>query len=251
MSDQAHPGAVRLQSSAMVVAALITTLGAVTAACIQTGLISKSPQVNIDGFPASPQPNSFVKSRSALSPDEKFSMAREQRNPYVAQVEDAFRPAPRIAPASFVGTIEPLNEDPSDGRKAFVPTTDSNLIAPQSFTPSETSKTMALPRDAPSAAANTAAFLTVAAIGETQLTAGYAPALLQQDAPVRILPSPWSFLSSSAPGTMQAAIDKSPTSAKLTVNDKPAEPLKTAKKSSNWSAVAWLWPWHNSRSDSQ
>ncbi len=39
--SEAHPAAARLQSSAMVVAALITTLGAITAACIQTGVANK------------------------------------------------------------------------------------------------------------------------------------------------------------------------------------------------------------------
>ncbi|HEY2759125.1 MAG TPA: hypothetical protein VGI75_00240 [Pirellulales bacterium] len=219
MSDQAHPGAVRLQSSAMVAAALITTLGAVTAACIQTGLISKSPMVTVEGFPASPQPSNFANARPSLASVEKFPTAREPRNPYVAQVEDAFRPAVRIAPASFVGTIEPLSEAPADNRKGFVPNAESTLTAPQSFTPGEKAKTLDLPHMVPSAEANTAAFLPVAAIGETQLTAGYAPALLPPDAPVKILPSPWSFLSSSTPGTSPV------------VSEKIVEPMKATKKS--------------------
>ena len=41
MSDQNQTSAMRLQSSAIVVAAMITTSGAVIAACIQTGLIGR------------------------------------------------------------------------------------------------------------------------------------------------------------------------------------------------------------------
>ena len=57
MSDQVHPNAVRLQSSAIVVAALITTLGAVTAACIQTGIFGKPVAINALCQPRRNSPN--------------------------------------------------------------------------------------------------------------------------------------------------------------------------------------------------
>lgn len=86
MSEQNHPSAVKVQSSAIVLAALITTTGAITASCIQTGLISKSPTVAV----ASSQMS------ATNSPTSTFAT-----------------PTPTPAPTrqvSFLGTIEPVKE---------------------------------------------------------------------------------------------------------------------------------------------
>jgi hypothetical protein len=234
MSDQAHPGAVRLQSSAMVAAALITTLGAITAACIQSGFINRMPTANVGDFSASPTTTSGGNLASA--PGERLSMARELRSFYAAPAENVMWRTPHIASASFIGTVEPLNEPAAGGRQTADPPTSLNSTAPQPFLPSETFKQAPSPAFVPSAEANTAAFLPVAAAdgSKAQLTAGYAPALLAEAAPVKILPSPWSFLAAGA----------TPTAA-----DKPIELPKAAKKSLDWSAVARLWPWHNERSN--
>ncbi len=158
------------------------------------------------------------------------------------------RPAPRIASASFVGTIEPLSGDtPRESRESFTPNSDAQPSAPQMIAPRntfnrDTSNTAPPIKSVPNAEANTAAFLPVASSDSyVELTAGYTPALLPQEKPVKILPSPWSFLAEPAAG------DKSSTaaaSAKLTT-DKPADPPKAAQKSSGWGSVAKLWPWHS------
>ncbi len=77
MSDNAQHGAARLQSSAMVVAAFITTLGAITAACIQTGLIVRPP------------------AGSLMHSEQAANFARQDLP---------------VAQASFLGTIEPYHE---------------------------------------------------------------------------------------------------------------------------------------------
>ncbi|HZZ26798.1 MAG TPA: hypothetical protein VFE46_02225 [Pirellulales bacterium] len=239
MSDQAQHGAVKLQSSAMVAAAFITTLGAITAALIQTGWISKPP---------------------------------------VALVSHMQPPAP-IAKASFLGTIEPAAERPSaDTVELRSDTAEPTLSIPSSIRGNETSPpnpTQSWPADASSsdtmrqstvhwspfrqtayqlvrpaqfdsappqavpqpalvqqsslkveslASVAPSTIAPLAPIAAAKETAGYAaipPAqatLLADDGAVKILPSPWSFL--TQPTTI----------------DKPAP--KAPKKPIDWGSVA-------------
>src|SRR5262245_10295712 len=110
MSDQAHPAAARLQSSAMVAAALITTLGAISAAFIQTGLFNKAPTASVSDFqPALASTTSFRFSPSTQPSTERSALTQTLSNMYMPPVESYSRPAPHIAEASFVGTIEQVN----------------------------------------------------------------------------------------------------------------------------------------------
>jgi hypothetical protein len=233
MSDQIHPAAVRLQSSAMVAAAIITTLGAVMAACIQTGWMSKAPAINVGG--SSPSASQVIA--------EPFSFVEKQRYNSVPPVDHISRPSPPIAGASFIGTIEPCNqpyqEPPSEPVQPLVPGEGYKSIAPQRLAPIDATQTNAVPATAASAAANTAAVLPSAPSGETLLTAGYAPALLAEAAPVKILPSPWSFITKTTVGNKPVAGDVP------VVGDKPAGSSKTAKKPLDWGAVARFFPWHS------
>jgi hypothetical protein len=224
----------------MVVAALITTLGAITAACIQTGIGSKSPTANVGDFspsPASPPWNAASASSTLTArPEERVSMASSVRNLYASPADDVYRAKPRIASASFVGTIEPLNEGQPENRPMVVPTSNYQPIEPQRTPESRTYKPAPQQSFTPSAEANTAAFLQTAAVQETKLTVGYPPALLPDAAPAKILPSPWSFLAEPT------ASDKAPEAIKAASSDKP---VKAAKKSLDWGSVARIWPWHS------
>jgi hypothetical protein len=228
----------------MVAAAIITTLGAVTAACIQSGFISKPPAVNM-GPQTSPVVSfSGYTLPNAPAPVESFSGAHE-RGTYVPTTQSFSRPAPRIASAAFIGTIEPLREPAVESFRVYEPRSDSNLIAPRPFVPSDASQTMPAPSLLPSGQANTAAFLPSAADDGAKLTAGYAPALLREEKPVKILTSPWSFLSQSENGGPIVS-DKPAANVQPTADDKSAGPAKAAKKSFDWGNVARLWPWHAS-----
>ncbi len=241
--NEAHPAAARLQSSAMVVAALITTLGAITAACIQTGVAHKAPAVNVADYSSlGTSPASFRFTPSPQPADQHVTMARELRPLFTPAAEDTMRPTPRIASASFVGTIEPLSGVPTDNRQSFAPNADVQPSAPQVIVPHGTFNKVPTLNPVPTAEANTAAFLPLASSSsQVELTAGYAPALLPQQAPVKILPSPWSFLAEPTAGDKSSA---AATSAKLG-SDKPADPPKAAQKSFGWGSVAKLWPWHS------
>jgi hypothetical protein len=247
--NEAHPAAARLQSSAMVVAALITTLGAITAACIQTSMSGKAPAANVGDYSSlSTSPTSFRFTPSPQQADQRVTMARELRPLFTPTAEDAMRPTPRIASASFVGTIGLLDGDTSgESRQAFTPNSAvqpsmPQVIAPRDTFNRDTFNSVPALKPAPSAEANTAASLPMASNdSHVELTAGYAPALLPQQTPVKILPSPWSFYAEPTAGDKSSA---AATSAKLT-NDKPADPPKAAQKSFGWGSVAKLWPWHS------
>ena len=98
-----------------------------------------------------------------------------------------------------------------------VPTSNYQPIEPQRTPESHIYKPAPQQRFTPSAEANTAAFLQTAAVHETKLTVGYAPALLPDDAPAKILPSPWSFLAEPT------ASDKAPEASKVASSDKPVK----------------------------
>jgi hypothetical protein len=238
----------------MVVAALITTLGAITAACIQTGVANKSPAVNVGEYSSLGSSSTNFRFTPSQQPaDERVTMARELRPLFTPAAEDALRPAPRIATASFVGTIQPVNGDASrENRQAFAPSSNVQPSAPRVIGPRDafnrdtfnrdTSNNAPALKPVPSAEANTAASLPLASNeSHVELTAGYAPALLPQQTPVKILPSPWSFYAEPAAGDKSSA---AATSAKLT-SDKPADLPKAAQKSFGWGSVAKLWPWHS------
>jgi hypothetical protein len=90
MNDQNQNSAIRLQSSAIVVAALITGSGAVIAACIQTGLIGRP-----------------------FDPPLAVSM---------------LEPTPKPAQATFTGTIEPLADNRPLEMHQAAPTTVSKVV---------------------------------------------------------------------------------------------------------------------------
>ena len=85
MKEQNPHSAVKVQSSAIVLAAMITTAGAITASCIQTGLISKSLTV---------------------------AVASSQTSGWNGPVPTFAAPTPTTTTrqASFLGTIEPVKE---------------------------------------------------------------------------------------------------------------------------------------------
>lgn len=244
MSDQAHPAAARLQSSAMVAAALITTLGAITAAFIQTGFISKAPTASMTDYkPALSGPMSFRFSPTPQPTDDRSPLNQTLSSMYMPPVESYSRSTPHIAEASFIGTIGPVN----DHSPRFGAEVQSEVARPDSgtqFTPAPSARPSSPAWATPtsgvnsSAAVNTAAFITLAPEPRTEQTVGYAPALRPQEAPVKILPSPWSFMSAT-PDSDHATAD-----AKL-AGQKPDQPSKAAaKKSLGWDSLARLWPWH-------
>jgi hypothetical protein len=179
-------------------------------------------------------------------------MVQPTHKAFVPAVQNNLRPAPRVASASFVGTIEPTSDERAinSGSESSIPATNSQLAVPQPWTQGNRLEPVRPTSFTPNGAANTPAILQTAMV-ETKQTVGYAPALLPQDAPVKILPSPWSFLGNSATGDMATGGSKLTTDARLaSVNqlpsgDKPVEAAKVAKKSLDWGTVARLWPWHN------
>jgi hypothetical protein len=102
MTEQNHTRAVHLQSSAVVLAALITTCGAVTAALIQTGWIRRPPPEPVASL--SKQPASPIDRTAAL---ERWSVPRESTE----IIEPSVSPE-HTTVASFTGAIEPLAERP-------------------------------------------------------------------------------------------------------------------------------------------
>jgi hypothetical protein len=244
MSDQAHPAAVRLQSSAMVAAALITTLGAISAAFIQTGLFNRAPTASVSDFqPTLASTTSFRFTPSTQPTAERSPLTQTLSAMYMPQGESYSRPTPHIAEASFVGTIQPVsNTSPKLGADVR-----SEVVRPDSgtqFTPAPSVRPSSQAWGTPtsgvnsSAAVNTAAFITPAPEPRAEQTVGYAPALRPQEAPVKILPSPWSFISATQDS------DHATADAKLAVQ-KPEQPTKAAaKKSLGWDSLARLWPWH-------
>lgn len=253
MSDQTHPAAVRIQSSAMVAAALITTLGAVIAACIQTGIISKTPTVNVSDFVPSAAPSGGGIGSTWSESFDRLSMVQPMHKAFVPAVQNNLRPAPRVASASFVGTIEPTSDQraTNSGSENSIPATNSQLTVPQPWTQGNRLEPVRPTSFTPNGAANTPAILQTALV-ETKQTVGYAPALLPQETPVKILPSPWAFLGSSTPGDVAASGSKLTSDTKLasvdrlpSADNKPVDATKVAKKSLDWGTVARLWPWHN------
>jgi hypothetical protein len=69
MSDEYQVKAIRTQSTAVVSAALITTIGAVTAACIQSGWISKPIETS-----ALSQPLASTARTTFMEPDRTFKI---------------------------------------------------------------------------------------------------------------------------------------------------------------------------------
>jgi hypothetical protein len=109
MNDQHHSGdhsgGIRLQSTAIVLAAFITTLGAVTAACIQTGWFGKPETVSLPPMADSPRLAGFTPDTSEFfpTPIDKSAIIPPGS---VAKLTGAIT-APLVSQAAFTGKIEP------------------------------------------------------------------------------------------------------------------------------------------------
>src|SRR5262249_7122944 len=159
---------------------IITTLGAIGAACIQTGIISKSPTINVSDFVPSLPPTTNAGFVPTAQPSgERYSMARPSHSVYAVQQDTYLQPAPRIASAAFVGTIEPVRDVRSSDQESgqtLQPSSSPNMPAPKQFVPSESSWPAPSAKLSPDAAVNTAAYLPTTDDMKMELTAGYAPA---------------------------------------------------------------------------
>jgi len=94
MSEQSHSGAVRFQSVALVMAALITTGGAVTSAFIQTGWLARPSAETAAAVPlASSKPKAFF--TGTIEPPRSSSLVAEE-------------PLVEIKPAAESITFQPL-----------------------------------------------------------------------------------------------------------------------------------------------
>ncbi|HEY2880785.1 MAG TPA: hypothetical protein VGJ15_00075, partial [Pirellulales bacterium] len=160
MSEQNQSGSSHLQSSAIVAAAVITTLGAITAACIQTGWLKPTGDLPLPAASTAANADPLLASSSTPYPTNSLYAADSigQWNAGPIRTAPAMTapsaampsiPAPSIVSpkrpvlATFTGTIEPVNPGPSSttlkAREPVAQTPQHSLPLPQQG-PYETSQ---------------------------------------------------------------------------------------------------------------
>jgi hypothetical protein len=224
MNDHNQSRAVHLQSSAIVMAAVITTIGAITAAIIQSGWLGKSPAASLSPAVMEEtvvQPSTFHQpaARQSLGPSTvaESALARPTFSPQVVRQTALMPVSTQLpatkSPASFVGTIEPVSDStqpamPPANLRPQSPHADNFLTGASALTPTAVLTSYASSPQATTSAANTPAALSV---GPTS----------------RTMASPWYYFGAPNPP------------------DKQSDSAKTASKSWNWNAFTRVFQGHN------
>jgi hypothetical protein len=145
MSDEMHPvRAVRLQSSAVVLAAMITTGGAILSACIQTATTSKplasiAPQTLAEPIdfqlPSSPELDTLARRNlvSVNSPSRRSTDAIPQvaanEPARLSEINSVAFRAP-TAPAAVAHSIEPIQWNVAKPAITMAGTTSTPVVSP-------------------------------------------------------------------------------------------------------------------------